>query len=247
MRPLIAVAGLFAIAGALVLAAMAVAPRATGAAAAAAPTALPYSTADPAVTSRVDPAGAYGRVEPDDRVDRTRRIVRGLVLPIDGVGLPTDPELVPNSPRDYRGGSHEGIDFPADDGTPVHAVAAGTIARIDRDYAEWSVEARDQALAAAVVLGYTPSSTLDLIRGRQVWIDHGRGIVSRYAHLSAVAPLAVGAVVSPGEVIGSVGSSGLPEGGPHLHLEIRVGTSYLGDGLTGDALQTAIAAAFDTR
>ena len=119
--------------------------------------------------------------------------------------------------------------------------------RIDRDYAERSVEARDQALAAAVVLGYTPSSTLDLIRGRQVWIDHGRGIVSRYAHLSAVAPLAVGAAVSQGEVIGSVGSSGLPEGGPHLHLEIRVGTSYLGDGLAGDALQAAIAAAFDMR
>lgn len=246
MRPLIAVAGACVFAGALVIAAVAAAPRATGAAAAAA-TAEPYSTADPTVTSRVDPTAAYGRVEPDDRIDRTRRIVRGLGLPIDGVDLPTDPELLPNSPRDYRGGSHEGIDFPADDGTPVHAVAAGTIVRIDRDYTEWSVEARDQALADAVALGYTPSSTLDLIRGRQVWIDHGRGIVSRYAHLSAVAPLPVGAAVSRGEVIGSVGSSGLPEGGPHLHLEIRVGASYLGDGLTGDALQTAIAAAFDTR
>ncbi|MDQ2950941.1 MAG: M23 family metallopeptidase [Chloroflexota bacterium] len=243
MRPLIAVAGLCAFAVALVIAVLVAAPRATGSAAAA-PTPEPYFTADPAVTSRVDPAGAYGRVAQDDRVDRARRIVRGFSLPIDGVGLPTDPELLPNSAREYRGGLHEGIDFPADDGTPVNAVAAGTIVRVDREYSEWSAEQRDAALAAAVALGYTPSSTLDLIRGRQVWIDHGAGIVSRYAHLSAVAPLTVGTAVRQGEGIGSVGSSGLPEGGPHLHLEIRMGSSYLGDGLEGEVLQGAINAAF---
>jgi murein DD-endopeptidase MepM/ murein hydrolase activator NlpD len=243
MRPLIAVAGLFVFAVALLGGVLIAAPRGTTTAAAA-PTPQPYATADPAVSTRVDPAGAYGRIAQDDRLDRTRRIVRGLLLPIEGVGLPTDPELLPNSARDYRGGFHEGIDFPADDGTPVHAVAPGTIVRIDREYSEWSAEQRDQALADAVALGYTPSATLDLIRGRQVWIDHGGGIVSRYAHLSAVAALVVGTPVQRGEIIGLVGSSGLPEGGPHLHLEIRIGPSYLGDGLTGAALQTAIAAAF---
>ena len=246
MRPLIAVAGVCAFAGALVIAAMAAAPRATDTAAAAA-TSMPYVTADPAVISRVDPAGAYGRVQPDDRVDRTVRFVSGLLIPIEGASVPTDPELLPNSARAYRGGFHEGLDFPADEGTPVHAVAAGTIVRIDRDFTDWSSEDRDRALAEAVALGYTPSSTLDRIRGQQVWIDHGRQIVSRYAHLSAVADLAVGAKVAAGDVVGFVGSSGLPEGGPHLHLEIRLGTSYLGDGQDGDALIAAIGAAFAPR
>lgn len=246
MRPLIAVAGVCAFAGALVIAAAAAAPRAPDTAAAAA-TSMPYFTADPAVTSRVDPAGVYGRVQPDERVDRAVRIVSGLVIPIDGASVPTDPELLPNSARAYRGGFHEGIDFAADTGTPVRAVAAGAIVRIDRDFIDWSSEERDRALAEAVALGYTPSSTLDRIRGQQVWIDHGRGIVSRYAHLSAVADLTVGAKVAAGGVVGSVGSSGLPEGGPHLHLEIRLGTSYLGDGRDGDALIAAIRDAFAPR
>jgi len=96
-----------------------------------------------------------------------------------------------------------------------------------------------------VTLGYTPAATLDRIRGRQVWIDHGHGIVSRYAHLSAVADLAVGQEVEAATNVGAVGSSGYPEGGPHLHLEIRVGSSYLGDGLSGDALLAAVSEAFD--
>ena len=212
-------------------------------AAAAAPAAR--VTADPASFTRVDPEAERGRVAIDDRIDRRRVVVRGLRLPIDGAGLPDDPDLLPNAPRDYRGGYHEGIDFPAPAGTPVHAVADGTIVRIDHDFVDWDPESERVALAAAVELGYTPARTLDLIRGRQVWIDHGDRIVTRYAHLSAVADLAVGDHIAAGEVIGAVGSSGFPEGGPHLHLEVRIGTSYLGDGLSGDALSAAIAAAFD--
>jgi murein DD-endopeptidase MepM/ murein hydrolase activator NlpD len=206
---------------------------------------VPMATADPADPSRVVPSAAYGRIALDDRVDRTRRIVHGLAIPIEGASLPTDPELLPNAPREFRGGWHEGIDFPAATGTEVHAVAAGTIVRIDRVFIDWPDEDKDRALAQAVELGYTPSATLDRIRGRQVWIDHGGGVISRYAHLSAVADLAVGTAVERGQVIGRVGSSGYPEGGPHLHLEVRTGASYLGDGLTGDALLAAIAAAFD--
>ena len=212
--------------------------------AAAAPSSPPVATADPSDTSRVVPRGAYGRIALDDRIDRTRRLVSDLAIPIAGDFLPTDPELLPNAPREFRAGWHEGIDFPAPPGTDVHAVAAGTIVRIDRDFIDWSREQRDAALYEAIQLGYTPSATLDLIRGRQIWIDHGGGVVSRYAHLSAVADLTVGAVVARGQVGGFVGSSGYPEGGPHLHLEIRMGTSYLGDGLSGDALLAAIGAAF---
>jgi len=205
----------------------------------------PLFTADPAVTARVDPDQGRGRIAHDDRAARRPPAVRGLALPIEGAPLPTDPSLLPNAPRDFRAGWHEGIDFPARTGTPVHAVAAGTILRVDREFADWDLDARNAALDQALQLGYTPATTLDRIRGRQVWIDHGRGIVSRYAHLSSVADLTVGDVVEAGAIIGAVGSSGYPEGGPHLHLEIRVGTSYLGDGLVGEALLAAIGAAFD--
>ena len=171
--------------------------------------------------------------------------MRGLTVPIEGAVLPSDPDLLPNAPRDFRAGWHEGIDFPAPAGTPVRAVAAGTVIRVDREFIDWERATREIALYDAVQLGYTPAATLDRIRGRQVWIDHGGGIVSRYAHLSAVADLSVGEVIETGSVIGAVGSSGYPEGGPHLHLEIRVGTSYLGDGLSGQALLDALSRAFD--
>ena len=203
-----------------------------------------FVIADPSDTSLVVPSGAYGRIALEDRIDRRRWTLRDFAIPIEGAGLPTDPDLLPNAPREFRGGWHEGLDFPADAGTAVRAVAAGTIARIDQDFVDWSAQEKDRALEQAVALSYTPSATLDRIRGRQVWIDHGGGVVSRYAHLSAVAGLGVGAIVERGQVIGLVGSSGFPEGGPHLHLEIRTGTSYLGDGLTGDALLSAIAKAF---
>jgi hypothetical protein len=211
----------------------------------AAPTMAPYATADPFVTSRVDPNTTVGRLPADEGSDRRLRVVRGLALPIGGVALPTEDELLPNAPREFRAGWHEGIDFPAQSGTAVRAVAAGTILRVDREFEDWSRESEDAALAEAVGLGYTPAGTLDRIRGRQVWIDHGHGVVSRYAHLSAVADLVVGDAVVGGQVIGAIGSSGFEEGGPHLHLEIRIGPSYLGDGLAGDSLRRTIEAAFD--
>ncbi|HYR93263.1 MAG TPA: M23 family metallopeptidase [Methylomirabilota bacterium] len=219
------------------------APAVVAEAAAAAP--VPLATADPAVITRVIPESIHGRLTVEDRVDRRVVRVKGLSLPIDGVALPTDPDLLPNASRDYRAGWHEGIDFPARAGTPVRAIGTGTVVRVDREYGEWDRESERIALSEAVQLGYTPEKTLDLIRGRQVWIDHGHGVVSRYAHLSAVADLAVGDVVAAGQIVGAVGSSGYPEGGPHLHLEVRVGSSYLGDGLAGDALTAAITAAFD--
>jgi len=245
MRPIVAIVGASAFAALLVIAASAPAapPRSEGPLSA--PPAIVYATADPNVRTRVAPKEANGRIALDDRVDRTRRVVSGLALPIEGVALPSDPSLMPNAPRDFRAGWHEGIDFPADRGTPVRAVAAGTIVRIDHDFTDWSGEEEEAALSAAVELGYTPAATLDRIRGRQVWIDQGRGIVSRYAHLDDVADLQVGAAVETGTVVGFVGSTGYPEGGPHLHLEIRVGASYLGDGLTDQALASAVASAFE--
>lgn len=171
--------------------------------------------------------------------------MRGLLLPIDAAAIPSEPDLLPNSARDYRAGWHEGIDFAADRGTPVRAAAAGTVVRVDREFVDWDGAALNAALETAIALGYTPDETLDRIRGRQVWIDHGRTLVTRYAHLDAVADLYVGQVVMRGQVIGAVGSSGFEEGGPHLHFEIRVGDDYLGDWLEGDELVRVITRSFE--
>jgi murein DD-endopeptidase MepM/ murein hydrolase activator NlpD len=205
--------------------------------------AAPRPTADPANTARVEFGPAFG--SSPGRVRGISPVVRGLLLPVDRAEIPTAPDALPNSPREYRAGWHEGIDFAADRGTAVRAAAAGTIVRVDRDFVDWGAGAMSAALEAALALGYTPDATLDRIRGRQVWVDHGRGIVTRYAHLDAVADLRVGETVKRGQVIGAVGSSGFEEGGPHLHFEVRIGDEYLGDWLEGDALVRVITRSFE--
>jgi murein DD-endopeptidase MepM/ murein hydrolase activator NlpD len=166
----------------------------------------------------------------------------GFAVPI-GYEIPDDPDLLPGSARDYRGGYHEGIDFPLAFGMPVAAAKAGKIVRIDSDYAEWSVDEQIAGEDVGFRLGYTPAPILDKLRGRQVWIDHGHGVVTRYAHLMSVELFSVGSLVEQGEVIGRVGNSGT-KAGPHLHIEIRVGDSYLGDGLSGAELLVALRRAF---
>jgi len=203
----------------------------------------PRATADPANLSRVELDHAVGSSPGQGR--GISPVVRGLLLPIEGAEIAASPELLPNSPREYRAGWHEGIDFAAERGTPVRAAAAGRVVRVDREFADWDTERQNAALEAAIALGYTPDETLDRIRGRQVWIDHGRQVVTRYAHLDAVADLYVGETVTRAQVIGTVGSSGFEEGGPHLHLEIRVGDDYLGDWLEGEELLRVITRSFD--
>jgi murein DD-endopeptidase MepM/ murein hydrolase activator NlpD len=56
--------------------------------------------------------------------------------------------------------------------------------------------------------------------GNLVIIDHGSGIETYYAHLSAI-KVATGQEVLPGNVIGSQGSTGQSTG-PHLHFELRI-------------------------
>src|SRR6266542_4746402 len=244
MRPLLATASV------LVFGLIAVAASAASGHGPAAPPAAvvsrPLATADPTNTLRADVARESGRDLPIDLAQRRfLPAVSGLLLPIADVALPTDAESLPNAPREYRAGWHEGIDFPAERGAPVRAAAAGTIVRIDHDFVDWDPAILAAATDEARALGYTPEPTLDRIRGRQVWIDHGAGIVTRYAHLESVVGLSVGAHVERGEVIGTVGSSGFEEGGPHLHFEIRLDDGYLGDGLSGDALMRVLSRAFD--
>jgi murein DD-endopeptidase MepM/ murein hydrolase activator NlpD len=203
--------------------------------------------AAPTIAPRYTPIPGRDTTPPEvfERLARSDGWLAGMFSPpIESGDVPDDPNLLPGAPRDYRAGSHEGIDFPAPFGTPVLAAASGTVTRVDSTFLDWTHEQQDVALDEALTLGFTPVATLDRIRGRQVWIDHGKGVVTRYAHLSAVEPLIVGTRIEAGTPIGEVGSSGYPEGGPHLHFEVRLGDAFYGDGLSGDALVRAVSRLF---
>ena len=173
-------------------------------------------------------------------------VIHGFRFPIEGACLPSREDFMPNAPREYRWGIHEGIDFydgyncvTMGRGTPVLAAKTGVVIRADHDYQDITAEEMDALLTRAQQQGYTDAAALDRLRGQQVWLDHGDGIVTRYAHLLGVeAGIEEGVVVEAGQVLGYVGNSGTPEGVSdpdlenHLHFEIRVGGGYLGEGLS---------------
>lgn len=175
----------------------------------------------------------------------------GFQFPIEGACLATNENLWPNASRAYRFGTHEGMDFYQYDncttiveGTEVVSIKAGTVIRADHDYVGLTAQELNELLTRSEQQGYTDEEALDRFRGRQVWIDHGGGIVTRYAHLSGIPEsITAGTTVSAGEVVGYVGDSGTPESVTdpgleiHLHFEIRVGESYLGAGLPFDQVQ----------
>ncbi|PYT76209.1 MAG: M23 family peptidase [Acidobacteria bacterium] len=95
-------------------------------------------------------------------------------------------------PFSGEGAFHTGVDVATDYGAPVHATADGVVT------------------VATNHPGY----------GRLVVIDHGFGITTWYAHLSAFSAVP-GSRVKRGEVIGYTGISGRSTG-PHVHYEVRV-------------------------
>jgi murein DD-endopeptidase MepM/ murein hydrolase activator NlpD len=58
-------------------------------------------------------------------------------------------------------------------------------------------------------------------RGNSVILDHGAGVFSAYHHLAQVT-VAQGQWVNAGDLVGTVGSTGLLTTGPHLHWEVIV-------------------------
>lgn len=93
-------------------------------------------------------------------------------------------------PFNRRLAFHSGQDFSAPTGTPIHAAAGGRV------------------IAAGPHTSY----------GNLVEIDHGNGLVTRYAHASKVF-VKVGDVVLPEQKIAAVGSTGRSTGA-HLHFEV---------------------------
>jgi len=87
---------------------------------------------------------------------------------------------------------HEGIDVSAPMGAPIVAPASGTVTKVASEN------------------GY----------GNVLEIDHGNGIVTRYAHCSRI-DVRQGQRVTRGQRIAAVGSTGLATG-PHLHYELHI-------------------------
>ncbi|GMU40351.1 MAG: hypothetical protein AMXMBFR23_12170 [Chloroflexota bacterium] len=182
----------------------------------------------------------------------------GLVMPVEGACLPTSDRLMPNAPREYRNGIHEGVDFYFGDacvviarGTPIVAAADGVVIRADHDYVELTLAQVVELDAKTAQQGFSDPETLDIYRGRQVWIDHGNEIVTRYCHMESIDEgVAVGIAVKAGQVIGGIGESGTPESvtNPntelHLHFELRLGASFLGDGLPPEEVRALYERAF---
>lgn len=168
----------------------------------------------------------------------------GFRAPIVGASLPDLDTLLPGAPRVYRNGVHQGFDFmpghigaPTGYSGPVVAAKAGTTTRADLDFIELTPREYEAAIETAKTSGGTPPEILDRLRGRQVWLDHGHGVVTRYCHLSGVAAgVVVGRVVNAGDIIGFVGNSGIEAGvrggraDAHLHFELRIDDRYLGEG-----------------
>jgi murein DD-endopeptidase MepM/ murein hydrolase activator NlpD len=89
-------------------------------------------------------------------------------------------------------GSHKGLDIAAPIGTPVRTPASGVV----------------------IESGFKGAY------GLTVWIDHGNGYQTRYAHMGSVA-YQVGERINAGQVVGTIGVTGATTG-PHLHYEVRL-------------------------
>lgn len=97
---------------------------------------------------------------------------------------------VRQDPFTGRPALHSGLDFPAEPGTPIRAAAGGRV------------------VTQEVHPAY----------GNLLELDHGNGLVTRYAHCSSV-HVQLGDIVKRGQLIARVGSTGRSTG-PHLHFEV---------------------------
>jgi murein DD-endopeptidase MepM/ murein hydrolase activator NlpD len=188
----------------------------------------------------------------------TPAVVTGFAYPIAGGCLPQNDDLMPGAPRQYRNGIHEGMDFYDADNctligldTEVLAAKAGKVVRADLDYQDITPD-EVAALEQEADANGSSEPIEDKFRGRQVWIDHGNGIITRYAHLHAIADgIVVGKRVKQGDLIAYAGESGTPESVTdpgtqvHLHFEIRLGAGYLGKGLPPDEVRQLYLQAFE--
>ena len=92
--------------------------------------------------------------------------------------------------------AHQGVDYAAPSGTPVHTVGKGVVK------------------SAGWMNGL----------GNVVFVDHGNAQITVYAHLSQIS-VKTAQPIEQGQVIGAVGETGWATG-PHLHFEFRINDQY---------------------
>jgi murein DD-endopeptidase MepM/ murein hydrolase activator NlpD len=158
---------------------------------------------------------------------------------------------LPGAPRNYRNGTHRGIDFgcgAAD--RSAYSIADGTVVYLVNDYNDPSVAEREALLQQAGIAGFTPHWTLVMLYGNVVVIDHGEipgagRVVTISAHLEEIDPLiSIGGQVSRGQRLGELGNRGTNASAQgirgaadpslHLHWELFIDNWYLGSGLDAD-------------
>ncbi len=122
--------------------------------------------------------------------DSAQRKFLPSFLPIEGAGL-TSNFGYRADPFTGAQTMHEGVDFSATTGTQILASASGKVIKSEQE------------------AGY----------GNLVDIDHGNGLVTRYAHASKLL-VKEGDLVVRGQTLAEVGSTGRSTA-PHLHFEIR--------------------------
>lgn len=120
----------------------------------------------------------------------------GYTLPVTGATIGTGYHVAGSM---WSSGYHTGVDFVVPTGTPLKAVAAGTV----------------------VSAGWGGAY------GNQVVIKLNDGYYAQYAHLSQLS-VSAGQTVSEGQQIGLSGATGNVTG-PHLHFEIRTTPDYGSD------------------
>ncbi len=138
------------------------------------------------ITSRGSTTSRYEASEESSAI----AVVNGISLYVKPVSGTITSRFGERSSR--RASAHTGLDIATKTGTPIKAVAEGT-----------------------VTFAGTSGSY-----GKLIKISHGNGVETWYAHCSKLY-VKTGEQVSVGETIAAVGSTGNSTG-PHLHLEIRI-------------------------
>ena len=172
--------------------------------------------------------------------------------------MPSKASRLPNAPRSYRSGTHRGIDFFSNWGTPVRSVADGIVIRSDRFYKEVPAEFRREMLQRAATLNRTPSDIFnELLLGQAVIVDHGFSLfkgyrsITIYAHLSSINENIIpGYNIKKGEIFARSGNSGTEPSTlgtrreSHLHWELILqdqnGEYYFGQNLDYEKLIVAL-------
>ena len=145
------------------------------------------------------PKEVYDRIKKDNELIAEARTIdtdlsffsKKFIIPIDnplisGVyGSQRILNGIPKSP-------HYGVDFAADEGTPIKNMLEGVVTLSEKD------------------LYYT---------GGTVIIDHGHGISTLYMHMKDV-NVSKNQIIKQGDIIGTVGKTGRSTG-PHLHIQLH--------------------------